>query len=127
MKQKIKTPLLKAESLYPKIEIGKKYIVTKASDNGHIKIGEPLMIECENRNNEDDFLSWTLFGIFRVGKSEYKKLNAQQNTVRHFNEKQELFDFIKGVEVQLDIKSARENIDLLQHEITKIEEDYKLI
>jgi len=109
------------------LEINKKYIVTKTSKNGFIKIGEPLTISYNPQMDDFSKESWTLFGMFRVGKSEYKKLHSEQNTVRDFKSKSDLFTFLKGVEVQLDIKWARERIDIMQYEIKKLEEDYKLI
>src|SRR6185369_4741243 len=105
-------------------EVGKKYFVTKGSENGYVKVGEPLEIRCDNQGGEKE--SWSLFLICRVGKSEYKRLGAEKNDVRNFPSRKDLDLFLSGAEVQPDTKWAREKIDLLQHEIKDIEKRYGL-
>jgi len=92
------------------------YIAIAPSKDGAILIGSPVHIESSGDGE------YTLWGIMRVGTRHPYPVND----VRHFNSHSDLKKALEGVEVILDKAYARKKIDLLQAEITKLEEDYKL-
>ena len=94
------------------------YVAMTPSKDGEIVVGTPVYIQKDKHifagREEGDW--YFLFGVFRNGG----------NDVRNFDSLEALAQVLEGVEVVLDKRHAREQIDKMQRDIRRLEHNYKL-
>ena len=106
---------------------GLRYVAMTPSKDGIITVGTPIMVEWRRSSSGlggERETTYTLWGIGRVGNKRYKR---QNNDVRHFKKYKDILNALDGVEVMLDKRFAREQIDLMLDGIAQLEKDYELL
>lgn len=108
------------------IEYDIRYIVTKESDDGELRVGDRMHIDyyC----NKDKYHGFEHFTIFTPVRPSDKPLFGLQpkNHTRVFYTEKEMLDALKGVEVKLDTDYALRRVNDHLKEIRKLKKDYNL-